>query len=268
MRTRVRHQPVRLRLPDVRRPAPTPRRVDVSRLPLDRWPWRTAPHGGRRSSDSSANSATARFERCSVASPGRCSTATRWPGESRPLVARRTRSSRWLAIVSSMRTAPICRPFGSTPTPRRTSSPSPSTPAPSPARRTSSSAGRLRAVEVRRLRNAGARGRATSSSSHGARCGVDAGGLRISERSDHDEVAAQKAADQAVRSSPSTARPTIQHCGPTPRRGTTRKKAARVRTARASADEPAIQRWPSIRSSGIVTIQRAPQPSSRSATST
>ena len=95
--------------------------------------------------------------------------------------------------------------------------------------------------------------------SRGPVAGVDAGGLRISGRSDHDEVAAQKAADQAVRRSPGRARPTIQGCGPTPCRGTARKKAAGVRTARES-EEPAIQRLAVHPSSGIVTIQRAPQP--------
>ena len=95
--------------------------------------------------------------------------------------------------------------------------------------------------------------------SRGPVAGVDAGGLRISERSDHDEVAAQKAADHAVRSSPIPARPSTQHCGPTPCRGTARKKAAGVRTARESA-EPAIQRLAVHPSSGMVTIQRAPQP--------
>jgi len=96
--------------------------------------------------------------------------------------------------------------------------------------------------------------------SRGPVAGVDAGGLRISERSDHDEVAAQKATDQAVRRSPGRARPTIQGCGPTPCSGTARKKAARVRGARGSEEEPAIQRLSVHPSSGIATIQRAPQP--------
>jgi len=38
--------------------------------------------------------------------------------------------------------------------------------------------------------------------SRGPVAGVEADGLRISERSDHDEGAAQRAADQAVRGSP------------------------------------------------------------------
>ncbi len=96
--------------------------------------------------------------------------------------------------------------------------------------------------------------------SRGPVAGVDVGGLRISERSDHDEVAAQKAAGQAVRRAPSRARPTIQGCGPTPCSGTARKKAARDRGARGSEEEPAIQRLAVHPSSGIVAIQRAPQP--------
>ena len=79
--------------------------------------------------------------------------------------------------------------------------------------------------------------------SRGPVAGVDAGGLRISERSDHDEVAAQRAADQAVRGAPAT-----------------RKKATRRRTVRESEDGPVIQRLALHPSSGIVTIQRAPQP--------
>ncbi len=79
--------------------------------------------------------------------------------------------------------------------------------------------------------------------SRGPVAGVDAGGLRISQRSDHDEVAAQRAADQAMRGSP-----------------VARKKATRRPTARGSTDKPAIQRLAVHGSSGIVTIQRAPQP--------
>jgi hypothetical protein len=79
--------------------------------------------------------------------------------------------------------------------------------------------------------------------SRGPVAGVDAGGLRVSERSDHDEVAAQRAADQAVRGSPPT-----------------RKKSARRRAVRGSEGGPAIQRLALHPSSGIVTIQRAPQP--------
>ena len=77
--------------------------------------------------------------------------------------------------------------------------------------------------------------------SRGPVAGVDAGGLRISERSDHDEVAAQRAADQALRGSPAA-----------------RKKTRRA--ARTAEDAPTIQRLALHPSSGIVTIQRAPQP--------
>src|SRR5262245_48011068 len=79
--------------------------------------------------------------------------------------------------------------------------------------------------------------------SRGPVAGVDARGLRISQRSDHDEVAAQRAADGAVRGSP-----------------VTKKKTTRRGAMRKSEDEPVIQRLALHPCSGIVTIQRAPQP--------
>ena len=168
MRARLRHQPVRLRLPDVRRPAPTHRRVDVSRLPLDRVA--LADSGTRRETilrlQRQLGNGAVRALLGGVAGPMQHGHA--WPGESRPPVATVHRSSRWLALASSMRTAPICRPFGSMPTPRRTSSRGPSTPARSPVRRTSSSA---EAPTRRRRPTALTRWRTRwpmSSSSHGA----------------------------------------------------------------------------------------------------